>query len=65
MVNPVLTCTAYDTATQTCTAQAWMVHPSVLPPLTVEQGIEIGWKIALCFAIAYGLKVARQMTWRG
>lgn len=65
MQTPVLVCTAYDAATQTCSAQAWMVFPSVLPPLTVEQAIEIGWKIGLLWATAFTLRTVARFIWRG
>lgn len=39
----VLTCTDYDTSTDTCTAQAWVEQSaSPWPTLTLEEGREIG-----------------------
>lgn len=49
----------FDAATQTCSAEVWMLHEGILPPLTVAQGFEISGAILLLWAIAYTLRMVR------
>lgn len=37
----VLACIEYDTPSSSCTVQAWVEQPSLLPTMTVEQGLHI------------------------
>lgn len=53
----VLYCTAFDEVTKECTAQAWMPAPSLLPPLTTAQALELAPWIALCFCVAWCWKI--------
>lgn len=61
----VMQCLQFDEATATCTAQAWVDQPTVFPPLSVEDGLLIGGKIVLLWAICFGLKITARFIWRG
>lgn len=40
---------------------AWVERASILPPLTIQQGAELGSLVLLCYAAAWGCSiVARQ-----
>lgn len=60
----VQACTAYDTATATCTAQAWVYLPSILPPLTVAEALQVSGAIAVLWATAFGIRMAVRLIWR-
>lgn len=45
----VLACVEYDPQTEACTAQAWIDPPTLLPPLSVEDGAVIGMKLVWVF----------------
>ena len=61
----VQACTTYDTATATCTAQAWVYLPSILPPLTVSEALQLSGAIAVLWATAFAIRMAARMIWRG
>lgn len=61
----VQACTAFDAATQTCTAQAWVVLPTFLPPLSVNDALSLVAVIGVLWASAYGLRMVSRMVWRG
>lgn len=47
-MQPVLTCTQWDDATQTCTAQAWVEMPTVFGKLpSLQDAAQIGNSIML------------------
>jgi hypothetical protein len=57
----VLACMEYDAATGQCMQEAWVEQPSLLPPLTPEQGSQIGWSIMLMWvSIACLVMLARK-----
>lgn len=58
MPDRVLTCTAYDDASGTCTVQVWAEPPTVLPPLSVEEAKDIATAALLAFALVMAAKVA-------
>ena len=47
-------CAQFDPATLIC--QQWIESPSLLPPLTIEQGIAIGGAILSVMAFTAGIK---------
>lgn len=50
----VYTCVEFDSATNACTAAAWMPAPSLFPPdLTLAQVGALWSSVAVCFAVAY------------
>lgn len=60
-----LACTSWNENTQSCDAQAWLHVPTVIPPLSAEQGALIGGAIVSVWAIAYGLRLVARFIWRG
>ncbi len=60
MPQKILACVAYDETTDTCTTQAWIDQPSLLPSLTIEQGFQIGGSIALLWATAFIFRFVRK-----
>lgn len=44
---------AIDTVTGACSAPQWVEFPSLLPPLTVEQGFQISAAIGAAWALGY------------
>lgn len=60
----VQACSAYDTATATCTAQAWVYLPSILPPLTVAEALQISGACAVLWGTCLGLRFAARLIWR-
>lgn len=61
----ILACTAWDEATDTCTAQAWVEQPSILPPLTDEERDSLVVEIGTLWAIAFTLRLIARFIWRG
>lgn len=47
MPDRVLTCTAYDDATGTCTVQVWAQPATPFPTLTIPEGEQIGHAILM------------------
>lgn len=60
MPQKILACVAYDEATDTCTTQAWIDQPALLPSLTIAGAQEIGVAFALLWATAYTFKLAKK-----
>lgn len=54
----VLACLQYDEATSTCTTETWVEQPSLLPPMTTEQAVEISTAALVAFAAVMAIKVA-------
>lgn len=52
----VLYCVQYDQQAQTCTQQAWLPAPSLLPPLSIGQAGQLLSVIALVYVAAWGWK---------
>jgi hypothetical protein len=61
----VYACTSWNEETQTCEVQAWVEQPTVIPPLSVADAEIIAAKIALLWAVAFGLRMVFRMVWRG
>lgn len=49
-----LYCTQYDVEARTCSQQAWMVPPSLLPPISYEDVCIVLPSIVMCFLVAWG-----------
>lgn len=60
----VLYCVAFDEVTHECTQQVWMAAPSLFPPLSVAQAMELASWIALVLATAWCWKKIGQHTSR-
>jgi hypothetical protein len=61
MPQKILACVAYDEGTDTCTTQAWIDQPALLPSLTVADAQTIGVAFALLWATAYIFKLMRKV----
>lgn len=48
-------CTQVNTTTLTC--EAWAEQVGMLPPLSAEQGIEVGSLVFLSMATAWGFRI--------
>ena len=35
--------------------QTWVVQASIIPPLSVSEGLNLGWKVVACYAAAWGV----------
>lgn len=60
MPQKILACVEYDEGTNTCTTQAWIDQPALLPSLTVADAQQIGLAFALLWATAYIFKLAKK-----
>jgi len=56
----VLACIEYDAAGNTCTVQAWVDQPGLLPPLPVAQGLQLSGLMVAIAASAWGFKAVRR-----
>jgi hypothetical protein len=56
----ILACVEWNDATNTCTTQAWIDQPSLVPPLTVDDARSIGFAFAFLWAVAWGIRMARK-----
>lgn len=56
----VLVCTEWDEVGNTCSAQAWIEWPGVIPPLPAEQGLQIAGLMIALVATAWGYKFLRR-----
>lgn len=63
----VLTCAAqdFDVSTGVCSHQVWIDSPTVLPPLSVSDGLVLSSAILGLWAIAFGLRFIRRFIWSG
>lgn len=52
----VLACIEYDTPSSSCTVQAWVDQPSLLPTMTVEQGLQISGLFIAIAVTAWGFR---------
>lgn len=59
MPRRVLECITFDTATATCTQQAF-VEREVFPELSVSDAGQLLQSVALLFAVAWGWKILRR-----
>lgn len=58
----VLTCTAFDESTATCTAEAWVEQSEWPPPLPIEDAQLIASAVLLLFASVMAVKVVFRKT---
>lgn len=56
----VLVCTEWDEVSNTCSVQAWVEWPGVIPPLPAEQGLQIAGLMIALVATAWGYKFLRR-----
>lgn len=56
----VLVCTEWDEVSNTCSEQAWIEWPGVIPPLPAEQGLQIAGLMIALVATAWGYKFLRR-----
>lgn len=56
----VLACFDWDSTTETCSAQAWIEWPGVIPPLPAEQGMQISGLMISIVVAAWGFKFLRR-----
>lgn len=49
-----------DPNTNQCTQIVWAQPPSLLPPLSVDDGITIGLSILVCWAIGWGFRAMKR-----
>lgn len=59
------TCIAWDEVTDTCTTQAWVEQPSILPPLTDAERDQLVIEIATLWGIAFTIRLIARFIWRG
>lgn len=55
-VARVLYCVEYDSELESCTTQAWLPAPSLLPPLSIEGAAAILGASLVVFSVAYGMR---------
>jgi hypothetical protein len=53
-------CTEVNTSTNACVT--WSEQVGFLPPLTAEQGLEVGSLVMLCMAVAWGVRFLVSFT---
>lgn len=53
-----------DQVAATCTHEMWIPQPALIPDLSVEDAQIIGAKIAILWAIAFGVRVLRKQIQR-
>ncbi|WP_411831963.1 hypothetical protein [Pseudoxanthomonas mexicana] len=58
----VLQCIEFDAQTNTCTQQAWLPAPSLLPPLEPAEVAALLSVTAVVFALAFGGKLLGRTT---
>lgn len=56
----VRACVDWDAATETCTAEAYIDPPTVIPMMTVEQGHEIGFAVFAAVAMVKAVSLIRE-----
>lgn len=61
----VLVCTEFDEVADSCVTQEWLQNPTVLPPLSVSDGLELMGVIGLVWATCFGLRLIARFIWRG
>lgn len=61
----VLVCTQVDSSGQCTGVQTWTELPTAIPPLSVEDALQISGAIALLWAVAYTLRLIARFIWRG
>ena len=52
----VLACIEYDTQASSCTVQAWVDQPLLLPTMTVAQGVQISGLLIAIAVTAWGFR---------
>lgn len=58
----VLVCTNYNAETSTCMAEAWMVQPTLLPPLSIAEGALIASAIIINWAWAVSWRTVEKVV---
>lgn len=58
----VLTCVEFDAQTLTCTVQAWMPAPSLLPDISTADVLALLSAAAVPLAVAWGAKLLGRTT---
>lgn len=56
MAGEILTCITFDSASNTCTQEAWMPAPSFLPVLSTADALVLGSAVAFSWAYAWAWK---------
>ena len=56
----VLACVEFDASSSSCTTQAWVESPGVLPPFSVAQGLQVSGLMISIIAGAWALKAVRR-----
>lgn len=62
MADRVLTCTTYDTASATCTAEAWVEPASTFGELDPADATELAGAILTLWVIAWCLRWLRKQS---
>lgn len=62
MPQKILACVEYDINTATCTTQAWIDQPALLPALTTDGALELGAAIAYLWAAAWVVKMLKKVV---
>lgn len=52
----------FDTATGTCAHEVWILQPSIVPELTIEDAQQIGLAIAYLLAVAFVFRTIRKFV---
>lgn len=56
----VLVCTEWDDVAQSCTVEAWVPWPGVIPPLPAEQGVQLSMAMWGILGLAWGYRAVRR-----
>lgn len=56
----VYACVQWDAATETCGAHAYVDPPTLLPPLTVDEGASLGVKLLMLFVAVRAVVMIRE-----
>lgn len=56
----VLACVEFHPDTEACTAQAWIDPPTLLPPLSAEDGAAIGIQLVWVYATVKAVVLIRE-----
>ena len=50
-----------ELANGVCTT--WIEHRELIPPLTVAEGLSLGWRVLACYATAWGCNLLIRFLW--
>lgn len=56
----VYACVDWDQVTETCAAHAYIDPPTLLPPMTVEDGAAIGWAMLKAYLVVKLIAMLRE-----